>query len=435
MVFQSEKSQKNWIENKMIARLKRNIVLDYIGTFVTNLNMQSSIWVLYLAYCGLNLAQIGLVEGIYHATSILFEIPSGAVADLLGRKRSMVLSKLCIAVSCVIMLFARSFWFFALGFVVQALGNNLNSGSEEALVYDSMKCTGQEEQYVRVSGRLNMIIEVSQGIATVVGGILAEYSYVWCYGACAVIAVLALVPVVLMTEAPYVSAEGMMEQEALQSGQQMPEASYAVAEGFQRSVHEVVAGHFRTCFAILRADRRILNIIVYYSVVFAAHTLLFFYSQQYYYDMGYNKIQISFIMLVVGVVSCAGAVMSGQLFARFGKTIGTAGGLVIAAAFAAYGFHRFFVSVVALAAAGFFNSALYPVQSEQLNSLIPSGQRATLISVNSMFFSIAMLLVFPLAGALADWCGLTAVFVGIGLSLLVFTACWNLRVGSRKQAH
>ncbi len=101
MVFQSEKSQKNWIENKMIARLKRNIVLDYIGTFVTNLNMQSSIWVLYLAYCGLNLAQIGLVEGIYHATSILFEIPSGAVADLLGRKRSMVLSKLCIAVSCV----------------------------------------------------------------------------------------------------------------------------------------------------------------------------------------------------------------------------------------------------------------------------------------------------------------------------------------------
>ena len=88
--------------------------------------MQSSIWVLYLAYCGLNLAQIGVVEGIYHATGILFEIPSGAVADLLGRKRSMVLSKLCIAVSCIIMLFARSFWFFALSFAVQALGNNLN---------------------------------------------------------------------------------------------------------------------------------------------------------------------------------------------------------------------------------------------------------------------------------------------------------------------
>ncbi len=68
---------------------------------------------------------------------------------------------------------------------------------------------------------------------------------------------------------------------------------------------------------------------------------------------------------------------------------------------------------------------LYPVQSEQLNRLIPSGQRATLISVNSMFFSIAMILVFPLAGALADVCGLTTVLVGIGIGLAVFTAVWN----------
>lgn len=102
---------KNKREYQITDRLNRNIVLDYINTFVTNLNMQSSIWVLYLAYCGLNLAQIGLVEGIYHATSIVFEIPSGAVADLIGRKKSMVLSKVCIAVSCVIMLFSRSFWF------------------------------------------------------------------------------------------------------------------------------------------------------------------------------------------------------------------------------------------------------------------------------------------------------------------------------------
>ena len=81
------KNQKKYqTENKLTDMLRKNIVLDYITTFVTNLNMQSSIWVLYLAYCGLNLAQIGLVEGIYHATSIVFEIPSGAVADLIDRK-------------------------------------------------------------------------------------------------------------------------------------------------------------------------------------------------------------------------------------------------------------------------------------------------------------------------------------------------------------
>ena len=169
------------MDRQLKNKLKRNIPLDYITAFITNLNMQSSVWVLYLAYCGLSLAEIGIVEGIYHATSILFEIPSGAVADLLGRKRSMVCSRVCTAISCVVMLFARNFWLFAAGFAIQALGNNLNSGSEEALVYDSMKLLGQEEGYLKVCGNLDVIIEVSQGIATVLGGILSDYSYFWCY--------------------------------------------------------------------------------------------------------------------------------------------------------------------------------------------------------------------------------------------------------------
>lgn len=74
----------------------------------------------------------------------------------------------------------------------------------------------------------------------------------------------------------------------------------------------------------------------------------------------------------------------------------------------------------------FFNSALYPIQSEALNQLIPSEQRATLISVDSMFFSVAMILMFPLAGFLADLWGLAMVFTGIGLTLLLFVMVWNI---------
>ena len=80
MVFHTKDKTKTKSDKKAVSlsevqrknRLLRNVALDYINTFITNLNMQSSIWVLYLAYCGLNLAQIGVVEGIYHATGILF---------------------------------------------------------------------------------------------------------------------------------------------------------------------------------------------------------------------------------------------------------------------------------------------------------------------------------------------------------------------------
>ena len=406
------------MDNKVMNHLKRNVKLDYISTFITNLNMQSSIWVLYLAYCGLSLAQIGLVEGIYHATSILFEIPSGALADLLGRKRCMILSRICIAISCMIMLFAKGFWFFALSFVIQALGNNLNSGSEEALIYDSMKYTGQEDQYINVYGKINFIIEVSQGIATVTGGILAEFSYYWCYSACLIIAALALIPVAFMAEVPL----------SISSDNDCTKNSYShSALCSQESIRQMVTFHFKTCFQILKSDIRILKIITYYSTVFASETLLFFYSQQYYFEMGYNKIQISLILLIAGVLSCAGAVASEKLFRRFGEKTAFIGTLAIAIAFVGYGFQNIFLSITVFCIAGFFNSVLYPVQSELLNRLIPSKQRATLISVNSMFFSIAMILLFPLAGMLADKCGLTAVFVGIGVVLLIFTICWNFR--------
>jgi len=387
---------------KMENKLRRNIKLDYLNTFITNLNMQSSIWVLYLAYCGLSLAEIGLVEGIYHATSILCEIPSGAVADLLGRKKSMVLSKICIMISCLIMLFARSFWLFALSFAIQSLGNNFNSGSEEALVYDSMKGLGREEEYMRVNGRLDVLIEVAQGIATVLGGVLAEYSYFWCYGACLVIAALALFPVLLMMEAPY--TDGKKERVGIGA---------------------MVAEHFHASVAIFRADRRIGKVIIYYSVIFTAETVFFFYSQQYYSELGYNKIQISLILLIVGICSCAGAVLSERIFRRAGRKTGFVAAVVIGAAMLCYGLGNIVLSAAVFAAAGFCNAMLYPVQSDQLNRLIPSRQRATLISVNSMCFSVGMILVFPLAGGLADCFGLTGVLGGLGMLLLVFAVLWN----------
>lgn len=215
------------------TRIKRNIPFDYVSTFITNLNMQSSIWVLYLAYCGMSLAQIGLLEGIYHATSILCEVPSGAVTDLLGRKRSMILSRICIAISCVIMLFSKNFWLFAASFIIQALGNNFNSGSEEALVYDSMKYIGQEDRYMGVNGRINVLIEISQGIATVAGGILAEYSYFWCYAACVIIAVLALISVLPMVEVP-------TEREQKE----------------HPTIGKMIAKHFKTSFSILKEEFR-----------------------------------------------------------------------------------------------------------------------------------------------------------------------------------
>lgn len=63
----------------------------------------------------------------------------------------------------------------------------------------------------------------------------------------------------------------------------------------------------------------------------------------------------------------------------------------------------------------------YPIQSISLNRLIPSGQRATLISVGSMLFSVIMILLFPAAGAAAERIGLSGTFLLLGALQLVMT--------------
>jgi len=102
-----------------------------------NFDLSSAIWVLYLIYKGLPLWQIGLLEGIFHCTSLITEVPTGAIADLIGRKKIIIIGRLCSAFSSMLMLFSSSFFGFAIAFIFSAWGYNFNSGSEEALVYDS----------------------------------------------------------------------------------------------------------------------------------------------------------------------------------------------------------------------------------------------------------------------------------------------------------
>ena len=151
---------------------------------------------------------------------------------------------------------------------------------------------------------------------------------------------------------------------------------------------------------------------------------LYFYSQQYFFDLGYNKIQISLFMLIYSVFCCVGAYFSDKIFERFGKKIGVLAAFAMAVAIGCFVFENTILSVAMISIVGFCNSLLYPIQSGMLNSLIPSEQRATLISVNSMFFSVAMIIIFPVVGFVSDQIGLGRSFLGIGFVLLGFTLLW-----------
>ncbi|MDF2593450.1 MAG: major facilitator superfamily 1, partial [Clostridia bacterium] len=74
-------------------QLKRNINKNYLYTLIQNIDFTRGIWMLYLAGKGMSLTQLGLLETIFHVTSFTMEVPTGAVADIFGRRISRIVGR------------------------------------------------------------------------------------------------------------------------------------------------------------------------------------------------------------------------------------------------------------------------------------------------------------------------------------------------------
>ncbi|WP_367361906.1 MFS transporter [Mesotoga sp.] len=162
--------------NNMVERMKSNIKKNYLFSFLMNMRLSSGLWMIYMASKGMSLTQIGFLEGIFHVTSLTMEVPTGSVADLFGRKLSRTIGRCLSLVSILVLIGSRNFLHFALFMILAALSYNLESGSGEALVYDSLKYLKKEDNFISVLGRQEAIFQVSSVAALLVGGFLGTYN-------------------------------------------------------------------------------------------------------------------------------------------------------------------------------------------------------------------------------------------------------------------
>lgn len=381
----------------LIKTGKRNIRWSYVFCFIRNFNLTDAVWLLYLAYRGTSLWQIGILEGIFHISGLLFEVPSGAAADLLGRRNVMALGRLCAAASSLFMIFSNGFAGFAIGMVLAALSYNLNSGTEEALLYDSSKMAGEGKNYIKINSRWSVLIEISLAAATFIGAVLAEKSYIHCYVTALIIEVISFFPLLFIREP---------EMKSRKQGINIRE-------------------HFKTSFGIIKKNPAVLKILFFYPVVGSFYTTVYFYNQTYLTELGMNKIGLSITFLFCGGMSCVGAFCSSYLFKLLKEHMKYTAAVSIGLGIFLMGTGKLPTVFFAFLAMGFCNSLLDPVKSFSLNQLIPSKQRATIISVESMFFSAAMILFFPLCGLLGDIWGLGRAFIVLGAFLLLFVGIFK----------
>ncbi len=148
-----------------------NIKLAYVLSFLNKAWFWVAIWILYYLrftdYSG-----IGLIESIMIVFSIFLEIPTGAIADLLGKKKTLIISMLFWTAGNLIMAISPNFTVLVFSVFFMTLGGSLYSGTFEALVYDSLKEEKKEHLYHRIISNISSIDSISMAICAIVGGFL-----------------------------------------------------------------------------------------------------------------------------------------------------------------------------------------------------------------------------------------------------------------------
>lgn len=164
---------------KLIAKIpgieNRNIRLYYLFSYIHDSFFTEGNWIfLYLIY--FSYTDLGVLDAIALGLGMLMEIPSGAVGDLLGKKRTIQLSFFIVLISLIMMGLATSSTILFISNLLLFTGLALYSGTSEAFAYDSVISNGTKSTFAQVYSFSVSIKSIAFIIAAAIGAIAAQYN-------------------------------------------------------------------------------------------------------------------------------------------------------------------------------------------------------------------------------------------------------------------
>lgn len=149
--------------------VSKNINLMYAINLLSMLKLTMPIWVLFLNQHVTN-TQIAFLTSWLFGSVLLLELPTGVLADLLGKKTTIALGLLVATIANFVYPFSNSFWHFLIIFSLLAFGEAMASGADEALIYDTLKEQNQEKNFRKINANFNFVTQIGFVIANVLGG-------------------------------------------------------------------------------------------------------------------------------------------------------------------------------------------------------------------------------------------------------------------------
>jgi MFS family permease len=354
----------------------------------------SLIWginTLFLLDAGLTNTQAFSANAFFTAGQVIFEVPTGVVADTRGRRISYLLGTITLAVSTVLYLVmwrtSGPFWGWALTSMFLGLGFTFFSGAVQAWLVDALTHTG----YFRRGAQLESVLargEIVEGVAmlsgSVAGGVIAQATNLG-------------VPYMLRAAVLIVNfgfAFALMRDVGFKPQRRRP----------MDHIKRVVRGSIEHGLA----NRKVRSVMLAGLFLEGVSIYAFYAMQPYLLQLYGNKQAYSIAGLAAAVVAgaqIAGGLLVphiGRVFRRRTSALAV-GAILSAASLAVIGLIPTFAAAVTLLVLwGLMFAAMTPIRQAYINGLIVSEERATVLSFDSLLGSSGAVVVQPLLGRAAD---------------------------------
>ena len=367
----------------------------YAYTFLSWFGI-TGLWVMYLQTQGLSLLEVGLCESVFHIASFLFEVPSGVLADRLSYKLDLIIGRVAAIVSAILLLFGHSFLTFAIAFVFNALSYNMQSGTLEALLYDSLKLDDKADKYPSVISNINVFIELADTIGVVIAGFMVHWHFEFTYVIAIIVSVLGLGTVLIFKE-PTLPRQNNSSPLTTKS---------------------IIVNSYQT----LRVNSTLRYLMIFDSVFAAVCTAYYYYFQSLMESENFSGWLISVLMVLSAAINIVGIKMTPTIQKRFAQRTFLVSLTIILIGLLLLSWFKWIPLLLLLfLVSQLLMSMTEPIFSNIYNEMIDSEQRATLLSVASVMFSAAMIFIFPLIGWLIELQSFSTGFGIIGIGLLIIT--------------
>ncbi len=377
----------------------------YYTLLLGNTLAASLIWginTIFLLDAGLSNLEAFAANAFFTAGMVLFEVPTGIVADMWGRRASFLLGTITLAISTGLYVLLwqveASFWLWALVSVLLGLGFTFFSGATEAWLVDALQATGYEGTLETVFGRGQVLAGVGMLTGSVAGGYIAQLTNLGVpfVVRAAVLGVMFVIAFVLMRDigfTPKRDGRPLAEMKkivanSLEYGWRIPAVKYLMLSGLFTG-----------------------GVLIY----------VFYALQPYLLDL-YGDPQAYGIAGLAAAIVAGAQIVGGLLTARIRHLFQRRTSALIAAeviASAAVIFmgliQKFWVALALIVVWGLISAAATPIRQAYLNGLIPSQQRATILSFDSLMGSSGGVVAQPVLGRAADIWGYPASYIMSGV--------------------